>query len=70
MFRTAELDMSAGRVAERVFPLCLFLVMVAVVQQSVGMMGCCSLDVRIRRCKVQGRRKWRRDRPKVGRRRR
>ena len=40
--------MSAGCVAERVFPLGLFPVMVAVVQQSVGKMGCCSLDVRIR----------------------
>ena len=70
MFRTAELDMSAGCVAERVFMLCLLPVMVAVVQQSVGKMGRCSLDVRIRRGRVQGRRKWRRDRPKVGGRRR
>ena len=70
MFRTAELDMSAGCVAERVFTLCLFPVVVPVVQQSVGKMGRCSLDVRIRRCRVQGRRKWRRDRPKVGKRRR
>ena len=70
MFRAAELDMSSGCVAERVFTLCLFPVMVAVVQQSVGKMVRCSLDVRIRRCRVQGRRKWQRDRPKVGRRRR
>ena len=70
MFRTAELDMSAGYVAEGVFTLCLFPVMVVVVQQSVGKMCRCSLDVRIRCCRVQGRRKWRRDRPKVGRRRR
>ena len=68
MFRTAELDMSAGCVAEGVFSLCLFPVMVAVVQQGVGKMGRCRLNVRIRRCRVQGRRKWRRDRPKVGRR--
>ena len=47
MLRTAELDMSAGCVAEGVFTLCLFPVMVAVVQQSVGKMGRCSLDVRI-----------------------
>ena len=70
MFRTAELDMSAGCVAEGVFTLCLFPVMMVVVQQNVGKMGRCSLDVRIRRCRVQGRRRWRRDRPKVGRRRR
>ena len=68
MFRKVELDMSAGCVAERVFTL--FPVMVVVVQQSVGEMDRCSLDVRIRRCRAQGRRKWRRDRPKVGRRRR
>ena len=54
MFKTAELDMSAGGVAERVFTLCFFSVMVAVVQQSVGKMGRCSLDARIRRCRVQG----------------
>ena len=48
MFRTAELDMSAGCVTERVFMLCSFPVMVAVVQQSVGKMGRCSLDDRIR----------------------
>ena len=70
VFRTVELDMSSGCVAERVFTLCMFPVMVAVVQQSVGKMGRCSLDVRIRGCRVQGRRKWQRDRPKVGRRRR
>ena len=70
MFRTAELDMSAGCVAEGVFTFCLFPVMVVVVQQSVGKMCRCSLDVRIRCCRVQGRRKWRRGRPKVGRRRR
>ena len=38
MFRTAELDMSAGCVTERVFTLCSFPVMVAVVQQNVGKM--------------------------------
>ena len=70
VFRTAELDTSAGCVTERVFTLCSLPVMVAVVQQSVGKMGRCSLDDRIRRCTGQGRRKWRRDRPKVGRRRR
>ena len=70
MFRTAELDMSAGCIAEGVFTSCLFPVMVAVVQQSVGKMGRCSLDARIRHYRLQGRRKWRRDRPKAGRRRR
>ena len=60
MFRTAELDMSAGCVTEKVFTLCSFPVMVAVVQQSVGKMGRCSLDDRIRRCTGQGRHKWRR----------
>ena len=57
MFRTAELDMSAGCVTERVFTLCSFPVMVVVVQQSVGKMGRCSLDDRIRRCTGQGRQK-------------
>ena len=35
VLRTAELDMSAGCVAEGILTLCLFPVMVAVVQQSV-----------------------------------
>ena len=70
MLRTAELDMSAGCVAEGVLTLCLFPVMVAVAQQSVGKMSRCSLDVRIWRCRVQGRRRWRGGRTKVGRRRR
>ena len=44
MLRTAELDVSAGCVAEGIRTLSLFPVMVAVVQQSVGKMGRCSLD--------------------------
>ena len=36
MLRAAELDMSASCVAEGVLTLCLFPVMVAVTQQSVG----------------------------------
>ena len=50
MLRTADLDISAGCVAEGVFTLCLFPVTVAVVQQSVREVGSCSLDVRIRCC--------------------
>ena len=52
MLRTAELDISAGRVAEGVFKLCLFPVTVAVVQQSVREVGSCSLDVRVRYCRM------------------
>ena len=47
--------------------MCLFPVTVAVVQQSVREVGSCSLDVRVRCCKMQGRRRWRRLRLKVGR---
>ena len=47
--------------------LCLLPVTVAVVQQSVGEVGSCSLDVRVRCCRMQGRRRWRRVRLKVGR---
>ena len=46
MLRTAELDVSAGCVTERVFTLDLFPVTVAVVQQSVREVGSCRLDVR------------------------
>ena len=72
MLRAAELDMSASCVAEGVLTLCLFPVMVAVTQQSVGKMSRCSLDVRIWCCRVQGRRRWRGrgGRAKVSRRRR
>ena len=67
MWRIAELDVSAGCVAEGVFTLCWFPVTVAVVQQSVREVGSCTLDVRVRCCRVQGRRRWRRVRLKVGR---
>ena len=67
MLRTAELDISAGCVAEGVFALCLFPVTEPVVQQSVGEVGNCSLDVRVRCCRMQGRRRWRRVRLKAGR---
>ena len=53
MLRTAELDISAGCVAEGVFTLCLFPVAVAVVQQSVKEVGSCSLNVRVR-CSTEG----------------
>ena len=66
MLETAELEVSAGCVAEGGFTLCLFLVTVVVVQQSVREMGSCSLDVRVRCCRMQGRRRWRRVRLKVG----
>ena len=59
MRRTAELDVSAGRVAEGVFTLYLFPVTVAVVQQSVREVGSCSSDVRVRCCRMQGRHRWR-----------
>ena len=42
---TGELDVSAGCVAEGVSMLCLFPVTVAVVQQSVRVVGSCSLAV-------------------------
>ena len=53
MLRTAELDISAGCVAERVFTLCLFPVTGAVVQQSVRKGGSCSLDVRVWGCRCE-----------------
>ena len=46
--------------------MCLFPVPVAVVQQSVKEVGSRSLDVRVRCCRMQGRRRWRRVRLKVG----
>ena len=64
----SELNVSASGVAEGVVTLCLFPVTVAVVQQSVRKVGSCSLGVRARCCRVQWRRKRRRDRLKVGRR--
>ena len=67
MLGTVELDLSAGCVAEGVSMLCLFPVTVAVVQKSVIVVGRCSLDVRVRCCRMQGRRRWRRVRLKVGR---
>ena len=60
MLRTAELDISAGYVAEGVFALCLLPVTVAAVQQSVREVGSCNLDVRVRCCRMQGCRRWRR----------
>ena len=66
MLGASELNVSASGVAEGVFTLCMFPVTVAVVQQSVRKVGSCSLDVRVRCCRVQWRRKWRRDRLKVG----
>ena len=65
MLGASELNVSAGGVAEGVFTLCLFPVTVAVVQQRVRMVGCCSLDVQVRCCRVQWRRKRRGDRRKV-----
>ena len=65
MWRTAELDVSAGCVAEGVFTLCLFPVTVAVVRRRVREVGGCSLDVRVRSCRMQGRRRRRRVRLEV-----
>ena len=46
--RAAELDISVSCVADGVFTLCSFPITVAVVQQSVGEVGGCSLDIRVR----------------------
>ena len=62
----SELNVSASGVAEGVVTLCVFPVTVIEVQQSVRKMGSCSLDVRVRCCRVKWRRKRRRDRLKVG----
>ena len=67
MLGASELNVSASGVAEGVVTLCLFPVTVAVVQQSVRKVGSCRLGVRARCCRVQWRRKRRRDRLKVGR---
>ena len=66
MLGASKLNVSASGVAEGVVT-CLFPVTVAVVQQSVRKVGNCSLGVRVRCCRVQWRRKRRRDRLKVGR---
>ena len=66
MLRASELNVSASGVAEGVFTLCMFPVTVAVVQQSVRKVGSCSLNVRVRCCRVLWRRERRRDRLKVG----
>ena len=55
MLEASELNVSVSGVAEGVFTLCLFPVTVAVVQQSVRKVGSCSLDVRVRCCRVQWR---------------
>ena len=68
MLGASELNVSASGVAEGVVTLCLFPVTVAVVQRSVRKVGSCSLDVRVWCCRVQCRRKRRRDRLKLGRR--
>ena len=50
--RAAELDISASCIAEGVFTLCLFLVAGAVVQQSVREVRSCSLDIKVRYCRM------------------
>ena len=65
--RAAELDISVSCIAEGVFTLFLFPVTVAVVQQSAREVGSCSLDVKVRYCRMQGRRRRREVRLKVGR---
>ena len=52
MLGASELNVSAGGVAEGVFKLRLFPVTVAIVQQSVRKVGSCSLDVKVRCCRV------------------
>ena len=64
--RAAELDISVSCIAEGVFTLCLFPVTVAVVQQSVREVGSCSLDTKVRYCRMQGRHRRRGVRLKVG----
>ena len=54
-------------VADKQFTLCFFPVTVAVVQQSIREVGSCSLDVKVRCCRMQGRRRQQRARLKVGR---
>ena len=66
MLRAAELDISASCIAEGVFTLCLFTVTGAVVKQSVREVGSCSLDIKVRYCRLQGRRRRRGVRLKVG----
>ena len=63
--RAAELDISASCIVEVVFTLCVFPVTVGVVQQSVREVGNCSLDIKVRYCRMQGRRRRRRVRMKV-----
>ena len=67
MLGASALNVSESGVAEGVVTLCLFPVTVVVVQQSFRKVGSCSLDVRVRCCRVQWRRKRRRDRLKVDR---
>ena len=65
--RVAELDISACCIAEGVFTLCLFPVILVVVQQSVREVGSCSLDIKVRYCRMQWRRRRREVRREVGR---
>ena len=65
--RAAELDISASYIAEEIFTLCLFPVTVTVVQQSVREVGSCSLDIRVRCCRMQWRRGRRGVRLEIGR---
>ena len=51
--KAAELDISASCVAEGIFALCLLPITVAVAQQSVREVGGCSLDIRVRYCRVR-----------------
>ena len=60
------LDISASCIAEGVFTLCLFPVTVAVVQQSIREVGSCKLDFKVRYGRMQGRRRRRGVRLKVG----
>ena len=57
--RAAELDISASCIAEGFFTLCLFPVTAAVIQQSVREVGSCSLDIKVRFCRMQGHRRRR-----------
>ena len=67
MLGASELNVSASGVAEGVFTFVLVPSHCGCSSAECSKVGSCSLDVRIRCCRVQWRRKRRRDRLKVGR---
>ena len=67
MLGASELNASASGVAEGVFTFVLVPSHCGCSSAECSKVGSCSLDVRVRCCRVQWRRKRRRDRLKVGR---